>query len=232
MSVYSDIAIDKDNVIIDNDAELVDQINANDIIIHDGCTTAIEASAAGKIVLGFRPSGANLNYGQFANRFSKNFDDIEKLSRYIENISSEKHHHEIDDEEAQYFISNWPLRGSNASDCILDVVDQFRVLSTQKVNNPGPILSGLGGDGLKYWCHLLLMRTRFRPIFRKIFGARFNEYYKNVQMNEHKFPPLTEGKVLEAIDFLCSLDDSLGAVQDYRVVMIGKKAFLLTDDNA
>jgi surface carbohydrate biosynthesis protein len=230
--IYYNIAADKDNVIVDNDAELVDQINDNDIIIHDGCTTAIEASAAGKIVLGFRPPGANLNYGQFANRFSKNFNDIMKLSRYIENISSEKHHHEIDDEEAQYFISNWHLRGSNASDCILDVVDQFRVLSTQNVNNPEPILFGFGGDGLKYWCHLLLMQTRFRPILTKFFGERFNEYYKNVQMNEHKFPPLTEGKVRDAIDFLCSLDDSLGAAQDYRVEMIGKKAFLLSGGNA
>ncbi len=43
------------NVIVDNKTQLSDQFELNDCVIHDGCTTAIEARASGLPVFGLRP---------------------------------------------------------------------------------------------------------------------------------------------------------------------------------
>lgn len=231
IDIYTNIAANKKNVLVDNATELVNQINSNNIIIHDGCTTAIEASAAGKIVLGFRPVESDLNYGHFPNKFSRNFDNLDDLVRYIEKNCPGQHHREIDDKEARNFIANWNLRDQNSSNSILDVIDQFRARSLRNVNGHKANLLFFRGDGLRYLFHLFLMRTWFSPILKVIFGERFKEYHKNIQLNEHKFPPLTKARIRESIDLLCSLDASLGNPQDYRVEMIGKKAFLLFDDN-
>lgn len=75
------------NVIIDNGEELVHQLERADVIVHDGCTTAIEGALSGALIIGLRPNAVVYTYGELANEFSHIcFDDYLKLHSFIKNI--------------------------------------------------------------------------------------------------------------------------------------------------
>ena len=68
---------------IDRSQDLREQIIWADYVIHDGCTTAIEAKYLGKKVLGLRPSLSPPFYDNFANQFSENYDTAESIINAI-----------------------------------------------------------------------------------------------------------------------------------------------------
>lgn len=60
----------KGSVKIDKSTSLGAQIDWSDCVVHDGCTTAIEARAQGKVVFGLRPELVGESYDQYANKYS------------------------------------------------------------------------------------------------------------------------------------------------------------------
>jgi len=85
VSYYEDYFNSYTNIKVNNTDDLYDQIKENNILIHDGCTTAIEASSMGRKVYGLRPSNLKDAYDDTANGFSVNFNNAEDLLNEISN---------------------------------------------------------------------------------------------------------------------------------------------------
>ena len=82
-SVYNKIADTFPNITVNYKDELYAQILSSDCVIHDACTTGIEAAAFGIPVLGLRPKLSGESYNDFANQFSYNFLSARQLYDFI-----------------------------------------------------------------------------------------------------------------------------------------------------
>ena len=83
LCVYESLATQSDNITVDRSSDLREQILAHDCVVHDGCTTAIEAKAMMKPVFGLRPIISTYAYNDYANQYSVNFSSAKKLFQYI-----------------------------------------------------------------------------------------------------------------------------------------------------
>lgn len=87
-AMFSDFDVE-----IDDGKELIKQLEWADVLIHDGCTTAIEGMLSGTTVIGLRPSDVSYSYGELANNFSHaSFFDYKSLASYIESMVKDKDH--------------------------------------------------------------------------------------------------------------------------------------------
>jgi surface carbohydrate biosynthesis protein len=122
---------------VNNSDSLMEQLLANDVMVHDGCTTAIEARALGIPVMGLRPSGLTNPYNDYANNFSLNFESHKDL---IAHLSNSKNLFDLCegqpsvDYEASINIENWDGR-SKAIDNILDLVDRAKLAEQKIIKN-------------------------------------------------------------------------------------------------
>lgn len=130
---------------LDDSASLTESFRRARLVVHDGCTTAIEACAFGLPVLGLRPDGLEDPYPDFANRFSANVSGPAAL---LEMVKSENAAALTVDADARSFIAN--LSGPLATDRILD-----RMLETSDL--PGPRRRTLPLSPALGWGH---MKTR------------------------------------------------------------------------
>ncbi|MEZ9476212.1 surface carbohydrate biosynthesis protein [Vibrio splendidus] len=72
------------NIKVDAHTPINEQIEWADCVIHDGCTTALEARAQNKIVLGLRPKLKGHVYDSYANKFSfENFHSSNELIEWV-----------------------------------------------------------------------------------------------------------------------------------------------------
>ncbi|MDF1622648.1 MAG: hypothetical protein P1V33_04150 [Pseudohongiella nitratireducens] len=120
------------NILVRDDVRLVDQILSNDCVVHDGCTTAIEAVALGVPALGLRPEGLSVHaYNPYANKFSINFHNADELFNYfVEKAGSQNWEKEFVpgiDEYALQRIANWKNIEKNCGDSILNVVNDISI---------------------------------------------------------------------------------------------------------
>jgi len=222
--VYTCAAKNKSNVSVDQQTELIEQIKNHDIIIHDGCTTAIEAQAAKKIVLGLRPNGVNLKYGEFANEFSMNFSDAESITNFINNFETEQYAKSIDKDIVQHAIFNWGINNKKSADSILSVVDTFR--TDPLPNKIKDVINSR--ESVTNTLHKILNHNKAKTALSFFLGNKFHNYIKRSEARDHKFKKLTKESTQDLLDLLTRLDPHLGNPSDYNLLLISEKSFLLT----
>ena len=98
------------NIKVDRDQDLREQITWADIVIHDGCTTAMEAKFMGRKVFGLRPICGKNAYDDFANQFSENYTSAELLANHVLSVD------DVEDDivlntlhNYGWLIENWSL---------------------------------------------------------------------------------------------------------------------------
>jgi surface carbohydrate biosynthesis protein len=108
--VYEVLIRNTHNMSVDNNSPLFKVISDSDIIVHDACTTALEAKSAGKIVFTLRPGGLGSHYVDLANNFSDYvYESAHDLYKFITNSTAEdirKCRRELDN-HITHFIANW-----------------------------------------------------------------------------------------------------------------------------
>ncbi|OOE32073.1 hypothetical protein BZG04_15775, partial [Salinivibrio kushneri] len=118
-----------DSVVIDKHRSINSQIAEADFVVHDGCTTAIEARAQGKIVLGLRPPLVGCSYDNYANQFStENFDDAKALARFINSYKIEMNPLQstrYPNKEFRKDIANFGEGTKFFTDVFLEVISNF-----------------------------------------------------------------------------------------------------------
>lgn len=207
---------------VDNSTELVSQILENDIIVHEGCTTAIEALAAGKIVLGLCPKNLNSTYSDFANKFSLNFTDLESIVEYISDLNLHNNYKQVCDIDAENYIANW---GGNCSSTELIIKEILGILESKKLSSKNNIKVILNSR-LDYKFKIKnIYRSRFFAFcISKLFGEKGDKSIISYRVDEHKFPSLKRENIERDIRFLKSIDPSLSIP---KIKIINEKAFML-----
>lgn len=217
---YRDIFSHMQNVIVDSDSDLYTQMQNHDLLVHDGCTTAIEASAMGVCALGLRPKDLSNPYDSTANLFSKNFASAKSLMNYILTNPSSYSIKE-NSEELNSLIHGWSNLVS--ADIILDILNKSQIPAQT----------------------LLLARIDFRMMLKKYlrFANRVTfdlfryvpvlcDVLKGLDNIDKKFPRITKLVVLEKIKKLSYVmtPNSGKHGLDHKsihVKMLSKRAFLL-----
>ena len=212
---YQDKFDQMSNVLIDNDSELAMQIAMHDVVIHDGCTTAIEAVAEGKEVFGLRPSDCNLDYGGLPNRFSQNFSDHEELINFL--ISHDRESKNLVNFPCpENLIANWDEEFSSVKN-ILEVVDET-VFSSAK-NTLKSFKSSVRYRTLGMVNNLPITNA----ILNKLNINKALSVLSNYRITREKFPGINETKVKQLVGLLCSLDEGLGESEQFEVSVFDER---------
>ncbi|PHR89008.1 MAG: hypothetical protein COA80_17625 [Leeuwenhoekiella sp.] len=222
VAVYQELAQNYKNIKVDYSTELAQQICENDCVIHDGCTTAIEARALGKHVFGLRPGGLKRPYLSFANQFSTNFEEYEPLIEHLHNRNDWQFEDVAD--IAGKHIANWS--GSNATDSIAEVMNSFNTV-------PSPILKD---RAVKERAKYSFKRILFHFIDKTVWvhgrlpskvGDKLISFYKRENKSLATFSPIDMVYVQNNIQNLCRLDNSLGSAHEYSVRKVNAHSFVI-----
>lgn len=85
---YAERFADLPSVAVETDRTLVEAFRDSDALVHDACTTAVEAAAYGLPVFGLRPAGLDGHYDTIGNRFSTaNLRDPQALRDALRGIA-------------------------------------------------------------------------------------------------------------------------------------------------
>lgn len=115
--VYNSLIKEYRNVRLSRGSLLDDLRNCN-VVIHDGCTTAIEAAHMGISVIALRPKLIGKAYNPFANQFGICCESAEELVKILLSGSPCQLEPEISNDTAREYIANW--RQGVASDTIVE----------------------------------------------------------------------------------------------------------------
>ncbi|MGY6563451.1 MAG: surface carbohydrate biosynthesis protein [Halomonadaceae bacterium] len=215
------------NVVVDNKAILASQLQECDILIHDGCTTAVEARAMGVPCLGLRPHGLKASYNDYANQFSHNFSSAEDVFNFLrkEHLTIEKIPQPEVDSLASYKIHNWTEVA--AADRIIDVIDCFP-LAKQNIVTPSAKINFYALFKRKKIVYLLATKIRFFYYFlKKALGEeRVANFILEKEVENTKCPPFSLVDIEEKINFLLELDPSLGSRDDYQFFLVNDKGLI------
>ena len=215
VSYYEDYFNSYTNIKVNNTDDLYDQIKENNILIHDGCTTAIEASSMGRKVYGLRPSNLKDAYDDTANGFSVNFNNAEDLLNEISNGDFKL----IKNVNAESKVFGWG--NLNSSQFIIDIFNKDLI---EKRNSPKS----------KIDIRLIVKKTIFQ-INKLSFGVLMNfKVVKNVvngrdNLNK-KFPDVNCNDLNEKINNLnkkifSNYENEL--LKKIRINKLSKKAFTI-----
>ena len=223
MAIYENLKKQYTTLTIDRSADLREQILDHDCVVHDGCTTALEALALGKPVFGLRPNGLTGAYDDFANNFSINFTTAEELSGYI--VSTDTKNYDICDADtfAKDYIANWGGRPSSTY-TMMDIIDKFNV-TPQKIYRPS-VLSQIDIKNVAFI--MLKSRGLLYSIMCKLVGTKLLDRFVNRRLTiDNKFPHLKKDVILASIDRLCRLDPNLPGRGSISVEFINDKSILM-----
>lgn len=218
---YVNLVADKKNVFVDSSKDLRHQISESDFIIHDGCTTAIEASAMGKVVLGLRPAGLNPAYDDFANKFSINFNTAEDVNEFIANsFDCSMDAKYIND--AQHYINNW---GDNKYSCdkIMDVIDLISEGANSNIKYHAPYI--LNYKMLIY--KILSKHALAQNLVSFIAPKAYRKFMNNTRITSRKFPGIAWTELQDILKWFGSTNCTLLDVNKIKITLRGDQVLIL-----
>lgn len=228
---YESIFSHLKNVFVDNHTSLPDQLVAHDCLIHDGCTTAIEAAAVGIPVLGLRPRSVTYSYGEFANRFSVNFTTHQELADYLRHTSPAAYRHpQESDVYASSVISNWKNASHSAIDRMVDVIDSLDIkeVALEEIVDKWALDKSFL---LRKYSESISMIFEGVPMLKKFlimaFGERGERIISEIETKHRKFPSLSNDTIDSLLLSLCNMDRSLGDTSGYVYQMKSRRAIML-----
>ena len=219
-SYYCDVFADMQNVIVDSDSDLYTQMQNHDLLVHDGCTTAIEASAMGVCALGLRPKDLSNPYDSTANLFSKNFTSAESLMNYVLTNPSAFSINE-NSVELNSLIHGW----SNliSADIIIDILNKSNI-PTQNMSMSRLDFRMILKNFLRFANRVTFDILRYIPVFSVVLKGLDNIDKKFPQINEL----VVKEKILRLSNVMIPTSEKNGLDHEsIHVKMLSKRAFLL-----
>ncbi|HEX4917632.1 MAG TPA: surface carbohydrate biosynthesis protein [Limnobacter sp.] len=212
--LYQRLAERLSNVVVDNQSSLLQQMKDHDVVVHEGCTTAIEALSMQMPVFGLRPDGLDLDYGHFANQFSENLGSaratVERLRRLEQPCKTA-----ISAQEVQYKINNW-----QSADCCQKVAESIQAIHHRTAS------FATNGSSLRRKAMISLVRKRglVWRMLRLLPWKRLQTYLLNFDYVEQKYPQLESAWLQARYAEISSLHGRGG---NAKIHLINEKAFLL-----
>ena len=223
--VYKEFASKYKNILVDGDTDLIQQIVSHDCVIHDGCSTAIEARALGKHVFGLRPENLKSSYIATANSFSRNFLNASALKAYLLNKSEWC----LEDVKklGELYIENWADKDALSSfGKIIDSFDLEKVEILTPSNSEKNVKRFIG-DVVYFFVRKFPFLLKFLP---KGIAKKVQNFYQARSKSQKVFPEINLDNVNEQINYLCSLDEFLGSYVKYNIEKINSHSFVITYD--
>lgn len=221
--IYKELSIKYKNVIVDKVSDLRSQILSHDVLVHDGCTTAIEARALGKPVLGLRPENLEMPYANYANKYSFNFSAAHDLMSYLLNTNIEDYKQPDCAAFALHSIHNWDGINSLST---YEIVGQFGNLDVipQKI-----LTSSVLHIDIKKLMFTFFRNNKFlikSSVF--IFGRKAEKFFQGRTTLAKKFPNIDYDKMKERIKYLNELDPiHTPPLSELKIKILSDKTFLL-----
>lgn len=223
--VYKEFASKYNNIHVDGNSDLIQQIITHDCVVHDGCSTAIEARVLGKYVFGLRPENLKSAYIATANRFSRNFMDASSLKKYLLN-KSEWYLEDVD-HLGKLFIENW--KDKSASISFGKIIDSFDL---EKVEILKPSIEKQSVK--RFIADVVYFFVRKYPSLLKLLptstAKKVQNFYQARSKSQKVFPKIKLENVKEQINYLCGLDEILGNYEKYNIKKINSYSFVITYD--
>lgn len=181
--IYKDIAAKCERVEVTNEGNVVPWLMAAKAMIHNGCTTGVEALAVDTPALSYR---ASVNerfdeaFHQFANQVSQQCFDFETLRETLHKIFS--NNYEADDVNQRKTLMNRYLAAQQGPLACERMADIFEEMTNSSMDITKPGLK----DRLQSW----YWATR-RRIKKHIRGHRAGLSHINSDYSRHRYPEIS-----------------------------------------
>ena len=170
LDVYYQIFNDVKNVFIERENSVIPWILASDLIIHDGCTTAVEAYFSGKPVLNFHPFHDSKTYLYLPNQIGIECRDINSVINYLdkkESLLSEPSYRKLEsDNLSKSLIKNINVKGNSfesIKDFLSDSVDFNKKSQVRSIN-------------LVVFLMFYKLKTFIKDLIRPFFSNKYRRY--------------------------------------------------------
>lgn len=142
---WLDVAKGLKNVHVIHEGSIVPWLAAADVVIHNGCTSAVEASIIGTPALAYRPVRSDEFDMDLPNNLSQEFDDSEALVLEAAKLVGTKSKKKLDETRkrllAQHVAS---LSGPLACERLLDEIESHDAVLDRKTSLTGRMTAQLG----------------------------------------------------------------------------------------
>lgn len=155
-----------DNVFVVHEGSVAPWILGSKVVIHDGCTTAIESYFANKNVILYK-SIENKLYDQFVpNLVGTKCSCIEDVIKHIQDLSFT--HSKITDERALALLENFNHNNSFGSlvDVINDMIQNKKYTKSKKYNK----------SIVRFQYFVLVLNLKLRSLLRVFYSEKLNKY--------------------------------------------------------
>ena len=206
-----------DLVKIDRQTSLSKQIDWADCVIHDGCTTALEARAQGKLVFSLRPELSGGVYDEYANKFSNfhfksSFDLTEKINEDLKPLSASNLQVNLDvDSDIFNFFDDKPY----FVNVFYDVLNSYKQVGYR-------VRRGINKDylrkAIKYSIYILIKKLRLKFLYK-------SRLVHGIEKYEEKFGELSITQIVK----ICREIESrvIKKRLNYKIEKLNSKAFIL-----
>lgn len=204
----------RQNVVVRGDGSASSWIRSAKLLIHNGCTTALEAAAVGVPTLAFRPvpSPFELDYPNSVSRCAESIPDAISFIGDVLKASESERPAGLDGARDILARKIGNLDGPLAADRIADAWDRLNDPRLEQQNRWGYIRN-----------RIRAIETRSR-VWRAVSGRLLGPPPTGKFRTAHKFLPLQDGEVREVVDGLRRVLDRF---YDVRVERMGQKTFLV-----
>jgi surface carbohydrate biosynthesis protein len=206
---WLELASGHPNIVVDNDGSVVPWLMACEVLVQNGCQTAIEGALVGTPVVSFRPATHELDI-ELIESLSHQAVDLGALLEIVRSIlAGELGAHEHPDRERDLARHIAALDGPLASERIVDVLEK-----AGHGTRPPPRTSA--ARRLDGWVH-----NRLRTASKRINMGR-REHRSSQDYHDHRFPDVSLDEIRERI---ARLGQQLGRFEDLRVRQRSKHLF-------
>lgn len=194
-----------ENIFIEKKGSINSWIRNAKVLIHNGCTSALESKISGTPVIAFRPIQSNFERS-IPNRVSLNANSTGEVIRFIQELN-EKHHTVNKNDIINSRFSN--LDGCLAVDRIVEAWEKLEVDTLNELNN--------------WKFHQFYnAKKHLKGVLKSYFHERYTsreEKYKN-----QKFSDL---KTYEYEKIISGISQSLNRFSDLKVKRYGSKSIII-----
>lgn len=189
-------------------------VNSAFAIMHNACTTGIEASISGKALLTYMPPNIEYDSDILSNKLGFIVKSKEELSSKVNeifeaNFSIKQKQDKIKINELiteKVFLDNNEL----AAEKILKIWESLNSKNLSQSNH-----------WLKFYCFLKI--TNIKNIIRNIANKLFPNVFKSIEKN-HKFPPLDQKDIQERVN---RLQNILGIEKKLKCKLFSERTILI-----
>jgi surface carbohydrate biosynthesis protein len=213
------------NVFVRREGTISRWIRHSEMIIHNGCTSALEAAISGVTRVAYRPFPNDLER-DIPNSLSINAFSLEELKKTVSKLLQTKRTKNIDDE-------NYPLlderianqKGMFAADCVVDEWERLGNEHSLRQSDISELILAKAEDK-KPLIHRLKRKAVL--IRNKLTGKEKKNNSGRLLKSGHKFPDFKDEEIEQ---LLYKLQISLNRFKNVSYQRYGKKSFIITSNN-